>query len=199
MHPELTDNIARRNRTNGRFRYLVIAGSVITVVPIFLIVGNLAIKGYRQINLAFFTKPAPDTFQAMMAAASGEIIPGGIANGLTGSLLMVLLASFIAIPLGLMTGIFVYENGTRRYARFIRSLVKVNAMPTYDYHCNQCQSDFSAMHKMSEPAPQCPQCGGPVTKKLSAPAVHHAGGQAASATAPVASHGCGAGSCGCRH
>lgn len=125
MHPELTDNIARRNRTNGRFRYLVIAGSVITVVPIFLIVGNLAIKGYRQINLAFFTKPAPDTFQAMMAAASGEIIPGGIANGLTGSLLMVLLASFIAIPLGLMTGIFVYENGTRRYARFIRSLTEI--------------------------------------------------------------------------
>ncbi len=125
MHPELTDNIARRNRTNGRFRYLVIAGSVVTVVPIFLIVGNLAIKGYRQINLAFFTKPAPDTFQAMMAAASGEIIPGGIANGLTGSLLMVLLASFIAIPLGLMTGIFVYENGTRRYARFIRSLTEI--------------------------------------------------------------------------
>ena len=125
MHPELTDNIARRNRTNGRFRYLVIAGSVITVVPIFLIVGNLAIKGYRQINLAFFTKPAPDTFQAMMAAASGEIIPGGIANGLTGSLLMVLLASFIAIPLGLMTGIYIYENGTRRYARFIRSHTEI--------------------------------------------------------------------------
>mgnify|MGYP000925476892 FL=1 len=125
MHPELTDNIGRRTRTNGRFRYLVIAGSVITVIPIFLIVGNLAVKGYRQINLAFFTKPAPDTFQAMMAAASGEIIPGGIANGLTGSLLMVLLASFIAIPLGLMTGIFVYENGTRRYARFIRSLTEI--------------------------------------------------------------------------
>jgi hypothetical protein len=34
----------------------VIAGSVITVIPIFLIVGNLAVKGYRQINLAFFTQ-----------------------------------------------------------------------------------------------------------------------------------------------
>ncbi|MGE5348618.1 MAG: phosphate ABC transporter, permease protein PstA, partial [Actinomycetota bacterium] len=125
MHPELTDNINRRNRTNGRFRYLVIAGSVITVIPIFLIVGNLAVKGYRQINMAFFTQPAPDTFQAMMAASSGEIIPGGIANGLTGSLLMVLLASFIAIPLGLMTGIYIYENGTQRYARFIRSLTEI--------------------------------------------------------------------------
>ena len=44
MYPEMTDNINRRNRTNSRFRYLVIAGSVITVIPIFLIVGNLAVK-----------------------------------------------------------------------------------------------------------------------------------------------------------
>ncbi|NLD64926.1 MAG: phosphate ABC transporter, permease protein PstA, partial [Bacteroidales bacterium] len=44
---ELTDNIRRRSRTNNRFRYLVIAGSVITIIPIFLIVGNLAVKGYR--------------------------------------------------------------------------------------------------------------------------------------------------------
>ena len=82
----LINNIRRRNRTDRRLRYLIIAGSVITVVPIFLIVGNLALKGYRQINLAFFTEPAPDTFQAMMAASSGEVIPGGIANGLVGSL-----------------------------------------------------------------------------------------------------------------
>lgn len=125
MYPVLTDNISRRNRTNIRFRYLVIAGSVITVIPIFLIVGNLAVKGFRQINLAFFTKPAPDTFQAMMAASSGEVIPGGIANGLTGSLLMVVLASLFAIPLGLMTGIYIYENSSLKYARFIRSLTEI--------------------------------------------------------------------------
>jgi len=64
-------------------------------------------------NLAFFTEPAPDTLQAMMAASSGEIIPGGIANGLSGSLLMVLTASLIAIPLGLMTGIYMIEYDYR--------------------------------------------------------------------------------------
>lgn len=121
----LTDNIRRRNRTNTRLMYIIIAGAVITVVPIFLIVGNLAIKGYRQINLAFFTEPAPDTFQAMMAASSGEVIPGGIANGLTGSLLMVIIASLVSIPLGLMTGVYLYENGTKRYASFIRSLTEI--------------------------------------------------------------------------
>lgn len=121
----LTDNIRRRNRINTRLKYIIIAGAVITVVPIFLIVGNLALKGYRQINLAFFTEPAPDTFQAMMAASSGEVIPGGIANGLTGSLLMVIIASLVSIPLGLMTGIYLYENGTKRYASFIRSLTEI--------------------------------------------------------------------------
>ena len=121
----LKDNIKRRNRTNSRFRYLIIAGALVTIIPIFLIVGNLAVKGFRQINVAFFTKPAPDTFQAMMAASSGEVIPGGIANGLTGSLLMVLAASLLAIPLGLMTGIYLYENRTRRYAGIIRSLTEI--------------------------------------------------------------------------
>lgn len=121
----LTDNIRRRNRINTRLKYIIIAGAVITVVPIFLIVGNLALKGYRQINLAFFTEPAPDTFQAMMAASSGEVIPGGIANGLTGSLLMVIIASLVSIPLGLMTGIYLYENGTKKYASFIRSLTEI--------------------------------------------------------------------------
>lgn len=121
----LINNIRRRNRTNTRLKYIIIAGAVITVVPIFLIVGNLALKGYRQINLAFFTEPAPDTFQAMMAASSGEVIPGGIANGLTGSLLMVIIASLVSIPLGLMTGVYLYENGTKRYASFIRSLTEI--------------------------------------------------------------------------
>ncbi len=121
----LKNNISQRNRVNRRFRYIIIAGAVITVIPIFFIVGNLVIKGYRQINLAFFTEPAPDTFQAMTAVASGEVIPGGIANGLTGSLLMVLAASLLAIPIGLMAGIYLYENGTKRYASFIRSLTEI--------------------------------------------------------------------------
>jgi phosphate transport system permease protein len=125
MDTILTDNIKRRDRLNDRFRYIIIAGAIITVIPIFLIVGNLAVKGYRQINFAFFTEPSPDTFQAMMASSAGEIIPGGIANGLTGSLLMVLLASLLAIPLGLLTGIYLYENSTKRYARFIRSLTEI--------------------------------------------------------------------------
>lgn len=122
---DLTDNIAKRTRAERRFRITIIAGSVITIIPIFLIVGNLIAKGYRQINGAFFTEPAPDTFQAMVATAGGDIIPGGIANGITGSLLMVLAASLLSIPLGLAAGIYLYENLAKRYASFIRSLTEI--------------------------------------------------------------------------
>ncbi|MCU0734357.1 MAG: zinc ribbon domain-containing protein [Methylotetracoccus sp.] len=56
------------------------------------------------------------------------------------------------------------------------------------------------MHKISEPAPNCPACGGEVSKKVSAPAVHGgSAGHQSSPTAPAAAHGCGAGACGCRH
>lgn len=73
-------------------------------------------------------------------------------------------------------------------------------MPTYDYHCESCEHDFSAFHKMSDPAPACPGCGGEVKKKVSAPAVHGAtSGAQSTAAAPASGHGCSAGGCGCRH
>ena len=68
-------------------------------------------------------------------------------------------------------------------------------MPTYDYQCQACRHDFTVNHKISEPAPQCPQCGGEVRKKLSAPAVHGA----KAAPAPPFPGGCGAGACACKH
>lgn len=125
MDSQLIDNIKSRNQRNKRFRWLVIIGSVVTIIPIFLIVGNLALKGIRQINLSFFTETAPDTFQAMTAAANGEVIPGGIANGIAGSLLMVVVASLMAIPIGLMAGIYLYENSTKKYAAVIRSITEI--------------------------------------------------------------------------
>jgi phosphate transport system permease protein len=121
----MEDNIERRDIRNRRFKWLIISGSLITVTPIFLIVINLLIKGARQINLSFFTETSPDTFQAMTATANGEIIPGGIANGLIGSLVMVLIASAIAVPTGMMTGIYLYENKKKKYASVIRSLAEI--------------------------------------------------------------------------
>jgi len=67
-------------------------------------------------------------------------------------------------------------------------------MPTYDYQCQSCRHDFTIQHKIADPAPRCPQCGGEVRKKLSAPAI---GGK--SSSPPSFSGGCNGGGCGHRH
>lgn len=46
-------------------------------------------------------------------------------------------------------------------------------MPSYDYRCTRCHSQFEAHHSMAAPRPPCPSCGGvPEPVFLSAPAVH---------------------------
>jgi len=114
-----------RKIKNSFFRIGIILFSLVTISMVFMIVGTLLYKGYHQINWAFFTQVAPDTFTAMMAKSSGQSIPGGIVNGITGSVYLVLIASLIAIPLGVLIGVFLYENGKKRYAGIIRDIVDI--------------------------------------------------------------------------
>ncbi|MCD4773692.1 MAG: phosphate ABC transporter permease PstA [Bacteroidales bacterium] len=107
------------------FKVVVFIFAFITISPIVLIIYKLIIKGYKQINLSFFTETAPDTYEAMIALSNNEVIPGGILNGITGTLLMVVLASVMAIPIGLLIGIFLYENSTKRYANIVRDITDI--------------------------------------------------------------------------
>jgi phosphate transport system permease protein len=60
--------------------------------------------------------------EAMLARKSGSPIPGGILNGITGTLLILSLAIAIAIPVGIMTGIYLAENPKKMLANLVRSL-----------------------------------------------------------------------------
>jgi len=119
------DNSNWRELKNKLFFGTVVVLATLTISPIILIIYELLAKGLKQINFDFFFKVAPDTLQAMTAVRNGEIIPGGIANGITGTLLMVVVASIIAIPISLLIGIFLYENQGKRYANLIRSLTDI--------------------------------------------------------------------------
>ncbi len=45
-------------------------------------------------------------------------------------------------------------------------------MPIYEYVCQGCQHRFEMKQKMSDPpVAECPRCGQPVTKVISAPAI----------------------------
>jgi phosphate transport system permease protein len=103
----------------------VVALSLVTISPIVLIIYKLVAKGYKQINLDFFTTKAPDTYEAMVAVGAGEVIPGGILNGITGTLFMVFIASVMAIPIGLLIGIFLYDQKSKRYAGLVRDIVDI--------------------------------------------------------------------------
>lgn len=117
--------LAIRKLKDRVFLYLVMFFSLITISIVIIIVGNIAIKGYHQINWSFFTKIAPTTFDAMMAVTNGQKIPGGISNGITGTIYLVVLASVMAIPVGIASGIYLYENSTKKYAGIVRDITDV--------------------------------------------------------------------------
>ncbi len=84
-------------------------------VPLILIIIYIFREGITKINWAFLTQiPKP----------VGEA-GGGIVNALIGSILIVLTASVIAIPIGILCGIYLSENKTGRLAYWARLSVDV--------------------------------------------------------------------------
>ena len=111
-----------RTIKNKVFFYKTCFLASLTVIPLFAIIWELIKKGYKQINWNFFTESAPSTLDAMLARGTGDIIPGGIANGVTGTLLMVVLAAIIAIPIGIMVGIHLSEHPKTKFSNITRFL-----------------------------------------------------------------------------
>jgi phosphate transport system permease protein len=123
--PILVDNIRRRNIKNDLLKVSIIILSLITIIPIIFIIGKIVVNGISQINFNFFVQASPDSLQAMTAIANEQTIPGGIANGITGTFLIVIVASLMAIPAGIMIGIYLYENQTSRYSSLVRDVSEV--------------------------------------------------------------------------
>lgn len=119
---QISGKIKWRKTQDRVFFWSVCFFSSLTAIPLIVIIWELLKKGYKQINLSFFTETAPSTLDAMLARSSGEIIPGGIANGITGTLIMVALASLIAIPTGILGGIYLSEKPKTLFSHIIRFL-----------------------------------------------------------------------------
>lgn len=115
--------LKRRLLKDKLFTSGMIFFAFLSSLPLFLILYQLVVKGYRQLNINFLFEEAPDTMEAMMAIANEEIIPGGIANGIVGTLLIVGLASLIAIPLGVICGTYLSENAEHKFAGIVRFVV----------------------------------------------------------------------------
>ena len=113
--------IATRRIKSGFFTGLVVLLCFLAVLPLFLIFADLVHKGASSINWDFFVKiPVP-------AGQSG----GGVSNAIVGTIIIVLIACLIGIPIGIGTGLYLAEYGIGRLGWFVRFLADVlNGTPS---------------------------------------------------------------------
>lgn len=94
---------------------LLVLGAVATVLPLLMILLHLVREGAQALNLAFFVETQKPV---------GEL-GGGMAHSIVGTLALVGLASVIGIPLGLASGVYLSEFGSKeagseKLARLVR-------------------------------------------------------------------------------
>ena len=88
--------------------------------PFFMIIWELLYTGIKHINFDFFFETSPSATDAILAKMGVELIPGGILNGILGSFLLIVIAVVFAVPLGILSGIYISENQHRRFAILIQ-------------------------------------------------------------------------------
>jgi phosphate transport system permease protein len=99
----------RLGKSSG-FQILIYVLAFACVIPLLFILGYILKAGFTKINWHFLVNiPKP-------VGESG----GGIANALLGSIIIIGVASVIAIPIGIMAGIYLSENKKGRLAYWCR-------------------------------------------------------------------------------
>ncbi len=98
---------------------ICVAAVGLTVVSLFAIVADVAIRGAADFNLAFFTKLPP--------LPNAKPSSGGLANAIQGSLILVAGACAVGIPIGIVSGIYISEFGSGLYGSVLSFLGDVLA------------------------------------------------------------------------
>jgi len=99
-----------RKTKNAGMTLLMAAATLAVLVPLLLIFVHIVRMGASSISLDFFTQiPRP----------TGET-GGGMANGMVGSAILILLASTLGIPVGVFGAVYLAEYGGSRISGVIR-------------------------------------------------------------------------------
>jgi phosphate transport system permease protein len=107
--------IGRRNTKNQVFKGVIIAGTVISTLPLLLILFYIFRQGISALNWSFLTNlPSP-------VGESG----GGVSNALVGSIMILLVSCIVAIPVGIIIGIYLSEATKSKLAYYCRLAVDV--------------------------------------------------------------------------
>jgi len=97
------------------FKGLIILFSVLSGIPLIIILYFIVKNGISSINWDFITNlPKP----------VGEI-GGGVANAIIGTLILVVISSILAVPMGIGAGIYLSENKRGKLPYIVRLCVEV--------------------------------------------------------------------------
>ena len=107
---------SRRSITDQLVTMLIWLALIIALTPLVLLLWNVIVQGAPQLNFQFLTWS--------MRNVVGET--GGIAHAIWGTLLITFAATVIAVPIGLMTSIYLVEYaGSNQLGKWIRLMVDV--------------------------------------------------------------------------
>ncbi len=123
-----------RRLTNNIASVILLTLTLLSVTFLILIVGFVLVRGISTIfpmvdghisfNIDYFTQAGAAPGQTN---ADGTPYAGGVANGIVGTLEMLLAGAVIAIPIGLGTAIYLSEYGIGRWAEIVRFVVNLLA------------------------------------------------------------------------
>jgi phosphate transport system permease protein len=100
----------RRTAVSSLFVGFCALSVLVALVPLALILFFVVVQGLQALNLDFFTQvPRP----------VGEP-GGGMANAIVGTLILTALGSLLAVPIGIMSGIYMSEYAGSRFAAATR-------------------------------------------------------------------------------
>jgi phosphate transport system permease protein len=106
----MTAGTRRRKVISSIFVAFCAASVLLALVPLAFVLFFVVSQGIQSLNLAFFTHlPAP----------VGEA-GGGMANAIVGSLILVGLGAVFAIPIGILSGIYMSEYAGTRFSSLVR-------------------------------------------------------------------------------
>lgn len=107
----------RRAWTNRLMLALCVLCAVIVLVPLVVVLVYVVAQGFSHLSLGLLTTlPDPTSAQG-----------GGLLNAITGTLLLLLIACCVGLPIGLLSGIYLAEYGRGRLATTVRFLSDVLA------------------------------------------------------------------------
>ena len=117
MSAVITAVPARRRRTDKIMRGVLLGGTLIALVPLVLVVYYLLKQGLGAISWDFFSTDPTGRFIGP---------PGGVKSAIIGTVLIVGLASLMAIPVGIGVALYLVEYGKKSvFAQFVRYFVDV--------------------------------------------------------------------------